>query len=373
MDQAESSKSTRPTEIERKRQKGVVTLADLASFDDIIDVRSPAEFADDHLPGAMSCPVLDDWQRIEIGTLYKQVSPFVAKKKGAAYVSANISTHLLNHFQDREKSWRPLVVCWRGGQRSGAMTTVLRSIGWDACQLEGGYKAFRTHVLARLEDLPKRFQFQVLTGPTGSAKTRILQAIGEQTGQAGGQILDLETLACHKGSVLGRVPGEKQPSQKSFETAIWQALEKFDPQRPVYVEAESRKIGQIRVPETLLAQMHVGKCWRIDTSVSARVDFLLGDYDYFCHQPAELIPRLNSLRELRGNARVNGWLALIEAGDFRTLTESLLVEHYDALYAASQHRNYQPVEESCVLNVTELTRSGIQQIAADILQKNSAQ
>jgi tRNA 2-selenouridine synthase len=365
MDQPESSKESRPTEIERKRQKGVVTLDALHKFDDIIDVRSPAEFADDHIPGAMSCPVLDDQQRIEIGTLYKQVSPFVAKKKGAAYVSANISKHLLAHFQDREKGWRPLVVCWRGGQRSGAMTTVLRSVGWDACQLEGGYKVFRTQVLERLEDLPKRFQFRVLTGPTGSAKTRILQAIGEQ----GGQVLDLETLACHKDSVLGRVPGEKQPSQKSFETAIWQALEKFDPQQPVFVEAESRKIGELRVPEALLANMHAGQSLKIQANVAARVDFLLKDYVYFCEQPAELISRLNTLRELRGNARVNSWVEWVKVGEFRALTEALLVEHYDALYAASQHRNYQAVDESCVFNATELNLAGVERVAADILRQ----
>lgn len=347
----------------RHRPKGSATLDELTQFDSIIDVRSPAEFEDDHIPGAMSCPVLDDQQRIEIGTLYKQVSPFVAKKKGAAYVSENISKHLLEHFQDREKNWRPLVMCWRGGQRSGAMTTVLRSIGWDACQLEGGYKAFRTQVLDDLVRWPEKFMFRVLTGPTGSAKTRILQAIGE----SGGQILDLETLARHKGSVLGRVPGERQPSQKAFETAIWQAFRTFDPSRPVFVEAESRKIGQLRLPVTLYRAMCAGACLCIEATLSARVAFLLGDYDYFQMQGEALATRLDGLRELRGNDRVNAWQYLIKQGEFTLLAETLLIEHYDPLYAASQYRDYAHLAHATVIQTQQLNTLGIQAAALKVL------
>lgn len=218
--------ATAPAPALARRPKGTASIDELGQFTDIIDVRSPAEFADDHIPGALSCPVLDNEQRIEIGTLYKQVSPFDAKKLGAAYVSRNIADHIAHKFQHHDRNWRPLIVCWRGGQRSGAMTTVLRSVGWDACQLEGGYKVFRSHVLARLDHRPADLNFRLVTGPTGSAKTRILQAIGRQ----GGQILDLEALACHKGSVLGADPEQPQPSQKWFETQIWQALENFSPE-----------------------------------------------------------------------------------------------------------------------------------------------
>lgn len=317
------------------KPRGLASLADLADFDAILDVRSPSEFAEDHIPGAISCPVLDDAQRIEIGTLYKQASPFVAKKRGAAYVSANIARHLLEKFQDQDKPWRPLVMCWRGGQRSGAMTTVLRAIGWDACQLEGGYKGFRKQVLADLETLPRKHHFRVISGPTGSGKTRILQAIGAQ----GGQILDLETLACHKGSILGRVPGDTQPSQKSFETAIWHQLNTFDPRQPVFVEAESRKIGQLRLPASLYDAMQGSSFLRVEVPLAARIDFLLGDYDYFVHQPAELAERLDFLRPLRGNATVEAWLKLLHSGQFATLTESLLIKHYDILYGSSLARD----------------------------------
>lgn len=320
----------------RRRPKGLATLGELDAFDDIIDVRSPAEFADDHIPGALSCPVLDNAERAEIGTLYKQVSPFAAKKLGAAYVSRNIARHLQERFLERDKGWRPLVVCWRGGMRSGALTTVLRSVGWDACQLEGGYKAFRTRVLADLETLPGRFNFHVLSGPTGSAKTRILQAMALR----GGQVLDLEGLACHRGSVLGQEPDQPQPSQKWFETQIWNALRRCDPQQPVFVEAESRKIGRLRLPEVLFSSMQAGRRHTIHAPRAARVAFLLGDYGHFVTNRASLKERLATLIPLLGHARINEWHEQIDAGVFAELTESLLVHHYDPLYARAQQRDY---------------------------------
>jgi tRNA 2-selenouridine synthase len=122
------------------------TVADLDQYDEIIDVRSPAEFAEDHIPGAINCPVLDNEQRIVVGTMYKQVSAFEAKKIGAAMVAENIGRHLRANFLDRPKHWKPLIYCWRGGNRSGSMATVFRAIGWQAGQLQGGYKAYRSHV-----------------------------------------------------------------------------------------------------------------------------------------------------------------------------------------------------------------------------------
>ncbi|HNI74847.1 MAG TPA: tRNA 2-selenouridine(34) synthase MnmH, partial [Accumulibacter sp.] len=208
----------------------------LMSFDEIIDVRSPSEFAEDHLPGSSNHPVLDDRQRVEVGTLYKQVSPFEARKIGAAYVAANIAAHLQRYFLDRPKNWHPLIVCWRGGQRSGAMTLIFRRIGWEAQQLDGGYKTYRRLVIEQLAELPGKLTFTVLCGATGSGKSRVLQAIAS----LGEQVLDLEGLACHKGSVLGALPGRPQPSQKQFESQLLSTLRGFDRQRTVYVEAESR-------------------------------------------------------------------------------------------------------------------------------------
>lgn len=352
-----------------RQQRGVATLTGLLHapqrFDAILDVRSPAEFADDHIPGARSCPVLDDAQRIEIGTLYKQVSPFAAKKLGAAYVSANIARHLQESFQQYEKDWRPLVLCWRGGQRSGAMTTVLRSIGWDACQLEGGYKAFRTHVLTALTEMPRQFRFQVLAGPTGSGKTRILQAIAEQ----GGQVLDLETLARHKGSILGRVPGAQQPSQKSFETAIWHQLTHFDAAHPVFVEAESRKIGQLRLPDSLYQAMQTGHFFRIQAPVAARIDFLLQDYDYFLCHPEELAVRLDFLRPLRGHAQVDRWQQALKQGEFVLLVDSLLKQHYDLLYGPGLVLGKTMERAMTDIPVTRLVQSEMTAAATRILDR----
>ena len=251
------------------------------AFDDIIDVRSPAEFAEDHIPGSINCPVLDNEQRIEVGTLYKQVSPFAAKKIGAAYVAENIARHLRESFLDRPKDWKPLILCWRGGQRSGSMTLIFRKIGWDAQQLEGGYKAYRRHVVEALSILPRQLKLKVICGATGSGKSRILQSLARR----GEQVLDLEALASHKGSVLGVLPGAPQPSQKMFESRLLVVLRGLDPLRPVYVEAESRKIGSLHVPDTLIETMRAGECINIEASFPARVEFLLRDYDYFLGAP----------------------------------------------------------------------------------------
>ncbi len=345
------------------------TVADLAAYDEIIDVRSPAEFADDHIPGAINCPVLDDAQRIEVGTLYKQVSPFEAKKIGAALVSENIARHLRAHFLERPKNWKPLIYCWRGGDRSGSMTTIFRAIGWSAGQLEGGYKAFRRHVIEALATLPPQLEFRVLCGSTGSAKTRILQAIGA----AGEQILDLEGLASHKGSVLGVLPEQPQPSQKAFETSLYSALSAFDPARPVYVEAESRKIGRLHLPETLIERIRAGKCIEIKATVPARVDFLLRDYDYFFTRPDFLIERLDALRSLVSRETLNGWQDLVRAGEWRQLTGELLARHYDPLYERSQEHNFSGLGTAQVVATDDLSPAGIDSLAREIVQSRIAQ
>ena len=345
------------------------TVADLPAYDEIIDVRTPAEFAEDHSPGAINCPVLDNEQRIQIGTLYKQVSPFEAKKIGAALVSENIARHIRERFLDRPKQWKPLIYCWRGGNRSGSMTTIFRAIGWPAGQLEGGYKAWRSHVIERLEALPAQFRFTVVCGATGSAKTRILQGIAG----LGEQVLDLETLACHKGSVLGILPDQPQPTQKAFETALFKALSDLDPARPVFVEAESRKVGNLHVPERLIERIRQGECINIDATLDARVDFLLQDYDYFLNRPALLCQRLEALQSLQSRETLNHWLALVDAGDWPTLVRELLELHYDPLYRRSQNHNYKGIEQSDNFTSDDLSGAGIARLATAIVQSRMAQ
>ena len=338
-------------------------IPDLSSFDTIIDVRSPAEFAEDHIPGAINCPVLDNEQRIEVGTLHKQVSPFEARKVGAAYVSKNIAHYLETCFRDRPKDWKPLVYCWRGGNRSGSMATIFRAIGWKTVQLEGGYKTWRNHVIEALTDLPPRFDFAVVCGPTGSGKTRILQAIGA----LGEQVLDLETLACHKGSVLGILPGQPQPSQKSFETALYQTLAAFDPARPVYVEAESRKIGRLHVPEILIERIRQGHCLSIDATLPARVDFLIDDYAYFLDNPTLLGERLERLREHLGRETLARWQALIGEKNWPALVRELLEMHYDRLYGRSQEHHFIGSAQSLAFATDTLTPAGINALAKEIV------
>ncbi len=291
----------------------LASMAQIAEFDAVIDVRSPAEFNLDHVPGAVNFPVLDDAQRAEIGTLYKQVSTFEARKRGAALVAQNVANHLLTpYFASRERAWRPLVYCWRGGQRSGAMTHILREVGWNASQLGGGYKAYRAHVVAGLAELPGGFSYRVVCGETGSGKSRLLHALAA----AGAQVLDLEALAHHRGSVLGNHPRQPQPSQKAFDTALWQALSGFDPAMPVYVEAESKKIGELRVPDTLIHAMWQSPCLLLELGFEQRVTLLQEEYAHFFSDPEDLCGKLDVLTQLHGKEVVEKWKALAH-GDTR--------------------------------------------------------
>ncbi|WP_374339789.1 tRNA 2-selenouridine(34) synthase MnmH [Methyloversatilis sp.] len=345
-----------------RRPAGISTVDQIDRFDDIIDTRSPAEFALDHLPGAINCPALDNAQRSEIGTLYKQVSPFVARRRGAALVAINIGRHLLEHFQHKGPDWRPLIYCWRGGKRSGAFVTVFRQIGWDAHQLEGGYKAWRREVLARLAALPSRFDLRVISGPTGSAKSRVL----EQLALLGEQVLDLEDLAAHKGSVLGRQPGLEQPSQKLFESRLLQALGDLDPARPVFAEAESRRIGQLTVPEPLMARLRAAPCIRIDAPIEARTDYLLRDYDYMTCDAEGLIGRLERLVELRGRDTVAAWTALARQQRWPELVRALLEQHYDPHYHRSQSNNYLGHADAPTVATERLDKAAIKSLAERI-------
>lgn len=341
-------------------------LAQLETFDEVIDVRSPAEYALDHIPGAINAPVLDDAQRAEIGTLYR-TSPFAARRAGAALVAQNIGTHIAALFRDKDKSWRPLVYCWRGGMRSGAMTHVLRQVGWQAAQLEGGYKAFRREVIAQLDALAPCFRYIVLCGETGSGKSRLLNALVAQ----GEQVLDLEGLACHRGSVLGQVPQSIQPAQKHFETGLWQALRNFDAARPVYVEAESKKIGALHVPDALMHTIRNAECVQLRVPLAERVRFLLEEYAYFVDDPALLLQQLDCLQPLYGNEIVSQWRALIDGGDWAGFVAAVLTAHYDPLYRRSTRQNFVRFGEAMRLELDALNIASIEQAAAALVSRDA--
>ena len=322
-----------------RRISATDAIAQLAGFSAVIDARSESEHAEDRLPGAVNWPVLSDAQRADIGTQYKQASPFDARKRGAVMAARNIASHIETRAADLPRSWKPLVYCWRGGQRSGSLALVLGEIGFQVHVLEGGYREFRRAVLAELETLPAKFSFRVLCGRTGSAKSRLLQALAAQ----GEQVLDLEGLACHRGSVLGPEPGRPQPSQKAFETQLWQALRSYDPAQPVYVEGESRTIGRLRVPEQLMEAVRGAACLQVQMSLAARVAFLLHDYAHFVTDTESFCARLAALRELRGAAVVEDWQLRArtgQAGQLAGVVEELLTQHYDPIYERSMQRNF---------------------------------
>ena len=324
-------------------------LPQLGEFDSIIDVRSESEFALDHIPGAINCPVLNDEERIRVGTMYKQVNAFEAKKVGAALVAKNIARHIEQHWIDKPRDWKPLIYCWRGGNRSGSLAHILAKIGWPAIQLDGGYNAYRAHVSADLASAPAQ-QFRVICGTTGSGKSRLLEVMDA----IGAQVLDLEQLAAHRGSVLGNLPSQPQPSQKMFETRIWAKMRSFDPALPVFVESESKKVGNLRVPDAVMDQMRKSPCVSLTLSRPNRVRLLMEDYRHFTDSPATLNTQLECLVKLHGREKIDAWKAMANGGEMAALVDELLVDHYDPAYIKSIDRNFLQFADAQILELNDI-------------------
>lgn len=318
----------------------LTSLRDLMalSVDNIIDVRAPAEYAEDHIPGALNMPVLTDAQRAEVGTIYTQDSPFNARKIGGALVAQNTARHLQGPLAVHVGSWQPLVYCWRGGQRSGAFATILDQVGWRVQLLKGGYRSYRRLVVAMLyqETLPHRIR--LIDGGTGTAKTRLLDHLHD----AGGQVLDLEDLACHRGSLFGEM-AEPQPSQKMFESRLAQGLCALDPNRETWVEAESSKIGERLVPPSLWAAMQSAPRLRLNAPVAARARFLTRSYRDLTTDAPRLCDQINQLRPYHAAEVVATWHMQAQTGQWEALAAGLITEHYDPRYAKSAQRSEVPV------------------------------
>ena len=343
----------------------VAAIGQPGGFDTVIDVRSPAEFAEDRLPGAVNWPVLDDEQRRIVGTLYKQESALAARKVGAVMVARNIAAHFEQWVQDKPRDWQPLVYCWRGGQRSGSLAWFLGQIGFRTAQLQGGYKGFRAVVRDELDSRPAALHFKVLTGRTGSGKTRLLHALAAQ----GAQVLDLEGLACHRGSVLGGLPDQPQPAQKRFDTLVWQALRGFDPSRPVFVESESLRIGRLAVPAALLLRMREhGQVLRVQMDEAARVALLLQDYRHFADDVDAFCHLLDALTVLRGRATVQAWQAQARAGQWASLFADLMATHYDPLYERSLARSYGSLATAPLLALGDGGEMALAEVAHHLIQ-----
>jgi tRNA 2-selenouridine synthase len=341
---------------------------DFARYDTVIDCRSPAEYAEDHIPGAISAPVLDDAERATVGTMYRQLSPFDAKRLGASLVAKNVAHHVQTLFASKPREWRPLVYCWRGGKRSGAMAHILREIGWDARTLEGGYRSYRRWVVAQLETVPEKLDFRVIHGPTGSGKSRLLGALRK----AGAQVLDLEELAAHRGSVLGNLPDRPQPTQKWFESQLLAALCGLDPARPVFVEGESKKIGQLQVPEALIARMRASPCVRLEAPLEVRVTLLLDEYRHFLSDRPLLEGQLDCLVSLHGREKIGAWKQLAAQRQWREFVARLLAEHYDPAYRRSSLNNFVRLPEAEALRVESADESAFLDIARRMLEERVA-
>ena len=347
---------------ERRLNAQRVGVAALADHPDRIDVRSPAEFALDHIPAAANHPVLDNEERSRIGTLYAS-APFVARRTGAALVARNIAKALETAFADQPREWRPLVYCWRGGQRSRALVHVLNEIGWHAKQLDGGYRAYRRYVVEQLAALPALHDFVVISGLTGSGKSRLLAALGA----AGAQTLDLEALARHRGSLLGDLPNAPQPSQKWFESCLCAALQGFELERPVFVESESRRIGALQLPDALLARMQRGRRLMLVTALARRVELLKQDYGHFVGDATRFHERLAPLAPLHGKATLARWEALACTGDWDALVTELLDKHYDPTYARSLGRYLADDRPTLSVEVRDVSDKGFAVLARQLL------
>jgi tRNA 2-selenouridine synthase len=338
--------------------------AQLSQFDEIIDVRSPAEFAEDHLPSAINLPVLDNDERASVGTTYVQASRFQARREGAAHVTRNISTHLQGALASKPANYRPLVYCWRGGMRSNAMATILSAVGWRVSVLEGGYKSWRRDVVEGLRENAAPLKLLLLDGQTGTAKTAILKRLET----LGHQTMDLEAMANHRGSVFGAIDGRPQPSQKMFESLIWWRLLHCDPTRHILVEAESNLIGRRTLPERIAISMQAADRIEVHAPLPARATYLVEAYADIVKSLPRLSQAIDALRPYHARQTIEHWLALAHQGKLAALAAELAEQHYDPRYNKQRHRH--GVSPLAVIRTERLDEAGIADSArriADLL------
>ena len=338
-------------------------LQRLHEFDTIIDARSEGEYAEDHLPAGLNWPTLNNDERRDIGTMYKQVNAFEAKKRGAALAARNIAGHIEREVIDKPKDWKPLTYCWRGGKRSGSLSLILSEIGFRVTLVEGGYKAFRAAVVQDIPRWVSAIDWRVICGTTGSGKTRLLQALAAQ----GAQVIDLEALANHRSSVLGAIPGLAQPTQKRFDTLIWNAVRQLDSARPVFIESESKKVGNVAVPVSLIEAMRQSPCLNLVLADSERVSLLMEDYDFFVRDVEHFCDRLQVLTEFRGKSVVENWQASVRAGDIESVVQELLTQHYDPVYLQSMRRNFKQFENAPLITPDDHSPEAMAALARQML------
>ncbi|PZO16622.1 MAG: tRNA 2-selenouridine(34) synthase MnmH [Leptolyngbya foveolarum] len=306
----------------------------LAAAGPILDVRSPGEFEQGHIPGAMSFPLFSNEERARVGTCYKQKSREAAVELGFEIAGPKF-VEFIRYAKEIAPDKRVRVHCWRGGMRSGAISWVLNLAGFQTVILEGGYKAFRRWV-RRTVATPK--PIILLGGMTGTAKTDILQALA----QRGEQMLDLEGHASHRGSSFGAVCLPPQPSTEHFENLIAMDWSSFSAERPVWVEAESRRVGPCRVPVELFEQMAAATAVEITRPIPERLALLVDIYGQA--DKAELVAATERIRKRLGGKRTQEAIALIQSGDL-THAFAILLIYYDSTYRYGLEQREQAVPE----------------------------
>ncbi|MCL4108126.1 UNVERIFIED_CONTAM: hypothetical protein GTU68_055826 [Idotea baltica] len=336
-------------------------LPDDFEFDEIIDVRTPDEFAEDHVSGAINLPVLSNEERVIVGTQYKNESRFDAAKSGAALIYKNLANHLSVHFSGKPKDYRPLVYCWRGGQRSESLATVLRAISWNVAMLDRGYKSYRTHVISYTEQRSSELSFRIINSLTGCGKTRLLHALRDQ----GAQVLDLEGLANHKGSVFGGDPENPQPAQKRFETLIYDQLATFDAEKTVFVEAESSKIGRLNLPVSLWIKMRESPVTKLESTLPARTEFLRTDYEDWLKNIDRITLTIDRLKSFHSRETILQWKTWAANDEWRALIAALLENHYDRNYNPGGSGHYNIPDATHVL--PDQSDAAFEQCAADLI------
>ncbi len=343
-----------------------VVLNEIDNYDCIIDVRSESEFKIDHIPGAINYPVLNNIERKLIGEVYKNKSAFEAKKIGASLITKNISKFLNESLKYHNQNWKPLIYCWRGGNRSESLSHILSKIGWKVTQLSGGYKSYRREIIKIIKKYSDEFEFRVICGPTGSGKSLLLKNLQKQ----GAQVLDLEQLAMHRGSVLGCLPSILQPSQKMFESNIWKTLKIFKKEKLIYVESESKKIGKVNLPDNLIKKIRESSCINLNVNFNNRIEFLLKEYEHYVENKELLCSHLDNLSQLHGNRKITEWKKMIKGGDLQFFISDLLQNHYDPAYKKSIQKNFIAFNKSHNICVNQIDNRSLTPIAIKIISLN---
>ncbi|MEL7632427.1 MULTISPECIES: tRNA 2-selenouridine(34) synthase MnmH [Sporomusa] len=315
----------------------IISVEEAVAIDSpvFIDVRSPAEYETGHIPGAVNIPLFSDDERVQVGTTYRQIGVEEAKLQGLVLASAKLPDIVGRVQQLRESGRKVVVYCWRGGMRSKAVVTVLELMGILSSQLSGGYKAYRQFVLNRLRTFEVKPIIIVLCGSTGTGKTLILN----QLANANIPVINLEQLANHRGSVFGQIGLGRPATAQIFDTNLLLALDQLNTQPYIVVECESKRIGNVYLPDCLFDAMRRGKKILVSADIEVRVDRLIKEYIHLYKDKDNdeaIVAGLESLRRRLGNKKTECLLADFRAGKVRDVVKVLLVDYYDLMYGYGQ-------------------------------------